>query len=158
MSITILRLLLLILLTELNYSINSDEGSSGASSFLSIFGLDSSVPEKLNPTRSFHPQGVSLYCLSDELGSLNFEELEPRREFLRSPDVFLVDASNDETTPAIYIWLGATSSLNERHAAVTCAEHFLHHRKNLDEMVNVRTCIVKVKEGHESEAFNRVFY
>jgi gelsolin len=86
-----------------------------------------------------------------------FERVEPTtRASLSSQDVFLVDHSYDATLPAIFIWIGTASSLNERRHSLQYAQHYLYHKQSKapeSTVVRVTTPIIKMQEGEETPEF-----
>ncbi|KAH8114458.1 fragmin60 [Phellopilus nigrolimitatus] len=130
-----------------------DEGGSGVGVFLSALGADA-----LPPRQAITPPGrrtVSLYRLSDASGSLTFEPVSPpTAHSLSSSDAFLVDASAFGAPAAIYVWIGRGASLAERRLAVQYAQRYLHEKRARDgATASAATCIVRLGEGSESEAF-----
>ena len=98
----------------------------------------------------------TLFRISDATGVATFERVKPATcTSLSSQDVFLVDHSYDVTHPAIFIWIGIVSSLNERRLSLQYAQHYLHDKKSNapESTVHVTTPIIKMREGEETPEF-----
>ncbi len=131
-----------------------DEGTHGVGTFLSELGLEA-IPSPAAIGGPSPAQTKSLFRLSDASGSITFEAVgSPSPSSLSSADAFLLDNASSPTTPAIYVWIGKESSLTERRLAVQYAQAYLYqHRKGGREQLAVS--IVKMKEGHETPAFQQ---
>ncbi|KAJ6584044.1 actin regulatory protein [Mycena vulgaris] len=127
-----------------------DEGGSGAGTFLAEFGEHSQVlPARAAVAAAGAPK---LFRLSDASGQVTFEPVDPpTRGSLQSNDAFLLDASR-----AIYVWLGKEASLGEKRLAPQYAQKYLYEN-GAGKANGAATLIVKMKEGHESEAFWAAF-
>jgi gelsolin len=100
-----------------------------------------------------------LYRLSDSSGTVVFEPVgSPAFSSLSSSDAFLLDHSSDSTHPAIYVWIGDSASLAEQRLAVQYAQIYTY-KNQADEARHIKPSVslVKMKEGHESEAFMHAF-
>lgn len=89
-----------------------------------------------------------------------FEEVSPpTRPSLVSSDAFLLDTTTTEALPpAIYVWLGKDSSLSEQRIAVQYGQKYLYEKQATHgDAVNVKTSLVKLREGHEPDAFEAAF-
>lgn len=96
---------------------------------------------------------ASLYRLSDASGKVTFESVEPTaRSSLSSSDAFLLDDTSNPLAPAIYVWLGQNASLTEKRLAVQYAQNYLHNKAQAGRK-HYASNIVKMKEGHEAQAF-----
>ena len=95
-----------------------------------------------------------LFRISDATGVATFERVElATRTSLSSQDVFLVDHSYDATHPAIFIWIGAAASLNEKRLSLQYAQHYLYDKQSGESIVRVTTPIIKMREGEETPDF-----
>ena len=101
---------------------------------------------------------LKLFRISDASGTLTFQAVHPPLfSALSSADAFLLDDTRS-TTPAIYLWLGNQSSLNERRLAIQYAQTYLNDLEAQEQRsysILVATHIVKMAEGHEGDAFMR---
>ena len=105
---------------------------------------------------------ISLACLSAVSASTSSPSpaVEPPISFssLSSADAFLLDSTSSPA--AMYVWIGAQSSLTERRLAVEYAQKYLHDKFSGSDSTRKRralaTPIVKMQEGHESEAFLKI--
>lgn len=143
---------------------HADEGGHGTGIFLAEFGegtiihhdtAQSDLPDGSTPT-------LNLYRLSDFSGTPSFSAIEPPITFssLSSSDAFILDNTLTKTSSAVlYVWLGAQSSLTERRLAVQYAQRYLHDKIGVNATTTTKSRnvvaipIVKMQEGHESEAF-----
>ncbi|KAJ4501291.1 fragmin60 [Lentinula lateritia] len=141
-----------------------DEGGHGTGIFLAEFGegtiihhdtAQSDLPDGSTPT-------LNLYRLSDFSGTPSFSAIEPpiTLSSLSSSDAFILDNTLTKTSSAVlYVWLGAQSSLTERRLAVQYAQRYLHDKIGVNATTTTKSRnvvaipIVKMQEGHESEAF-----
>lgn len=129
-----------------------DEGGSGVGIFLSEVGLEA-MPE--HPASPKEAQPPKLYRLSDSSGEPVFEAIEPAsHSSLSSSDVFILDDSSDSKAPALYAWIGKEASLKEKRLVWNYAQHFLRSKQQ-EGRTHARIGIVKMSEGHESDAFLR---
>ncbi|KAI0087764.1 fragmin60 [Irpex rosettiformis] len=130
-----------------------DEGGHGAGIFLSEIGLES-VP--ITPTaEGKETKPPALFRLSDASGKVTFESVEPTARSTLSPsDAFLLDDIANETASAVYVWIGSGASLTERRIAVQYGQAYLYSHENGGRKLYA-TSIVKIREGHEPEAFLR---
>ncbi|KAJ3558006.1 hypothetical protein NM688_g1163 [Phlebia brevispora] len=127
-----------------------DEGGQGAWQFLSELGLDT-MPSSATEEKPARPP--TLYRLSDATGTATFDAVDPvARSSLASADAFLLDDAGSSTTPAIYVWIGAGATLNERRLAVQYAQAYLYREEQATRS-HFAISIVKMNEGHETEAF-----
>ncbi|KAJ6611421.1 hypothetical protein B0H10DRAFT_1809513 [Mycena sp. CBHHK59/15] len=133
-----------------------DEGESGAGKFLAEFGEDTQVSPPHPSAGVAADASPNLFRLSDASGSVTFEAVETAsRTSLSSADAFLLDHSYDHAHPAIYVWLGKDASLAEQRLAPQYAQKYLYekHAAGDGRAHGVATSVVKMREGHESEAF-----
>jgi len=143
-----------------------DEGGHGTGIFLAEFGENTTIhregdqPTTTNTADDSAPSKLKLFRISDSSGTPTFSAVDPpfSNSSLSSSDAFLLDNSSAErSSAAIYVWLGAQSSLTERRLAVEYAQKYLHDKLKADDSSNRRKAvaisIVKMQEGHESEAF-----
>ncbi|KAF7985930.1 hypothetical protein HWV62_43854 [Athelia sp. TMB] len=134
-----------------------DEGANGASKFLAEFGLEV-MPARAAVSSAKTVATPTLYRVSDASGTAIFEPVDPAaRSSLVSSDVFLLDHSSSSAHPAIYIWIGKSASLTEQRLALQYAQNFAHKRQAEGGSLKVSISLVKVKEGHESDAFIHAF-
>jgi len=132
-----------------------DEGA-GASKFLAELGLEAM------PDRTAHAITAStpptLYKMTDSSGSITFEPVNPlARSSLISDDAFLLDHSGSAAHPAIYVWIGKSSSLTEQRLALQYAQNFAHKKQAEGGNFKVAISLVKVKEGNEPNSFIHAF-
>jgi len=131
-----------------------DEGGHGAGTFLAEFGVDSVLR---SPSRTEPSSPPALYRLSDSSGHATFEHVEPAAlSTLSSLDAFLLDHSCSPH-PAIYAWIGKSASLTERRLVVQYAQTYAHKRQSEAEYFNASISLIKMNEGHESDAFIHAF-
>jgi len=130
-----------------------DEGISGSGLFLGEFGNDVHVSPA--PASSIGVTATpKLFRLSDASGKVTFATVDSvSRASLNSADAFLLDYSFHPEHPAIYVWLGADASLAESRLASQYAQHYLYERQADGRTHGFATSIVKMREGHETEAF-----
>ncbi|KAJ4482368.1 fragmin60 [Lentinula aciculospora] len=138
-----------------------DEGGHGTGIFFAEFGEDTTIhhePEARTANDSLPTP--NLYRLSDSSGTPTFSAIEPPISFsaLSSSDAFLLDNTfPNASSAAMYVWLGAQSSLTERRLAMQYAQRYLHEKFNGDASAKSRKAvaipIVKMSEGHESDGF-----
>ncbi|KAJ3799834.1 fragmin60 [Lentinula aff. detonsa] len=136
-----------------------DEGGHGAGIFLAEFGEDTMIHREL-PQSASEASNFNLYRLSDASGTPTFSAIESPITFssLSSSDAFLLDNTLPSSSAAMYVWLGAQSSLTERRLAMQYAQKFLHDKFG-DDVISTKSKkavaipIVKMQEGQESEAF-----
>jgi len=124
--------------------------------FLSEFGTDEIPSDKAATAEASESDSEpALFRLSDSTGTVTFEPIPApiSRSSLSSEDVFLLDATSAPRAPAIYVWIGEKSSLNERRLALQYAQQYLYNKRQTNERVKVAANIVKMKEGLESEEF-----
>ena len=124
--------------------------------FLSEFGQGVILRKADTPKENIDKTPPILFRISDATGVATFERVEPAtRTSLSSQDVFLVDNSYDATHPAIFVWIGTASSLNERRLSIQYAQHYLYdkQRKAPESVVRVTTSIIKMGEGEETPEF-----
>ncbi|KAJ3731195.1 fragmin60 [Lentinula guzmanii] len=140
-----------------------DEGGHGAGIFLAEFGEDTTIHRE-SPQSTSEASDFNLYRLSDASGTPTFSAIESPITFssLSSSDAFLLDNTLPSSSAAMYVWLGAQSSLTERRLAMQYAQKFLHDKFG-DDVIGtkfkkaVAIPIVKMQEGQESEAFLTLF-
>lgn len=97
-----------------------------------------------------------LYRISDASGTLLFDVVHPpTKASLSSKDAFLLDPSAGASRPAIYVWIGKESSLNEKRMAIQYAQRFLYDKrlKTNESRVRVSIPVVKMIEGEETQDF-----
>ncbi|KAL0571230.1 hypothetical protein V5O48_010737 [Marasmius crinis-equi] len=140
-----------------------DEGGQGAGVFLSEFGegvASLKSPEEGNTihTESDAISGPVLLRLSDATGTVTFEQVEPASfSSLSSSDAFLLDHSSDRESPAVYVWLGKDSSLNERRLAPQYAQKYIYDKVSAGGSSRRSAIpIVRMREGDEDETFLEV--
>ncbi|KAI0683445.1 fragmin60 [Cytidiella melzeri] len=128
-----------------------DEGGHGAHAFISEIGLKSMPAAVSEESKEDKPP--TLFRLSDASGKVVFENVEPANlSTLSSSDAFLVDNTASKAASAIYVWIGSGASLTERRLAIQYGQTYLHNHANGSRALYA-TSIVKIKEGHETEAF-----
>lgn len=138
--------------TRLSWTtVSLDEGGHGAGIFLSELGLEG-VPTAPS-TEGASATPPTLFRLSDASGKVTFDKVEPAtRSSLSSSDAFLLDDIANESASAVYIWVGSSASLTERRLAVQYGQAYLYNHDNGGRKLYA-TSIVKIREGHEPEAF-----
>ncbi|EMD39791.1 hypothetical protein CERSUDRAFT_81131 [Gelatoporia subvermispora B] len=129
-----------------------DEGEHGSGSFLSVLGTET-VHAKIR-SEPVHGGAQALFRLTDESGQVALEPVAPSRASLSSSDAFLLDASSNRASPAIYVWIGREASLAERRLSLQYAQWYLHRHRGGGDLA--ATSIVKMNEGSESEIFWQV--
>lgn len=147
-----------------------DEGGHGTGVFLAEFGENTIIRRDDPPTTAKSNKAdddststsLKLFRISDSTGTPNFCAVDPpfSKSSLSSSDAFLLDNSSSArpSSAAMFVWLGAQSSLAERRLALEYAQRYLHDKFKGDEnqahgKKAVAIPIVKMQEGHESEAF-----
>ncbi len=96
--------------------------------------------------------------LSDSTGTLSLEAVAPPEMVaLSSSDVFLVDATQSASAPAVYVWIGNQASFSEKRHAVQFAQGYLHDQKAKGRRVSPAISTVKIREGHENSYFLEAF-
>ena len=137
-------------LTNCSLNLCIDEGGHGVGLFLAEIGLEA-VPESSSGPATSWPS--TLYRLSDATGKVTFDSVDPvAQASLASSDAFLLDDSKNTNMPAIYVWIGRGATLNERRLALQYAQAYLY-REQQASRGHVATTIVKMSEGHETDAF-----
>lgn len=132
----------------------SDEGGRGSGIFFAEFGVDS-IPHQATQLPGTPP---ALFRVSDSSGSVVFEPVKPVVfSSLASSDTFLLDHSGCSINPAIYMWIGSTASLSERRLVVQYAQTYAHQKQSQAKDFNTSISLVKMNEGHESDAFMHAF-
>ncbi|XP_031564935.1 gelsolin-like protein 1 [Actinia tenebrosa] len=110
---------------------------------------DSGPPDEEAPTRR-QPFEKVLNRLSDSSGQLKFTEVSRgshvKRSQLCSDDVFIL-----ETETECFVWTGKGASIEERKKCMQYAHHYVQRS------VNPFNPITVVKEGNETDNFNRAF-
>jgi gelsolin len=129
-----------------------------ANVFLREFGQGVTLRKADTPKETTAKTPPIVFRISDATGVATFEKVEPAtRTSLSSQDVFLVDHSAYDTThPAIFIWIGTASSLNERRLSLQYAQHYLYDKQSKateSTIVRVTTPIIKMQEGEETPEF-----
>ena len=89
-----------------------------------------------------------LLQLSDESGTLTMSEVPFAKSSLKSEDVFLLNLRGQ----ALYIWVGAGASKQERGKAFQFANEYIT-KSNLP----IHTPVVRVVEGQTTRSFEDVF-
>ncbi|KIK69764.1 hypothetical protein GYMLUDRAFT_34156 [Collybiopsis luxurians FD-317 M1] len=133
-----------------------DEGAHGTGTFLAEFGQDASIhreSEEQIASTDGSTSALKLFRISDASGTPTFSAVESSISLssLSSTDAFLLDAAS-----SMYVWIGAQSSLTEQRLAVHYAQKYLHDKLSGNSgrtKKGVAIPIVKMQEGHESEAF-----
>lgn len=137
-----------------------DEGGQGLGIFLSALGLDSlpSRKDDANASASDETPALWMFRISDSSGALSLEAISPPEMVaLSSSDVFVVDATQSASGPAVYVWVGKQASFSEKRRAVQFAQGYLHDQKAKGRSVSPAINIVKIREGHENSTFLEVF-
>jgi len=137
-----------------------DEGGQGSGIFLSALGLDSlpSRKDAASPSAPDETPALCMYRLSDSTGTLLLEAVAPPEMIaLSSSDVFLVDATQSASAPAVYVWIGNQASFSEKRHAVQFAQGYLHDQKAKGRRVSPAISTVKIREGHENSSFLEAF-
>ena len=129
-----------------------DEGSSGAGSFLSEFGVAALTSRETTDRLAKVP--ITLFRVTDSTGTVKFERVSPpTRSSFDSGDAFLLDNSAGVVHPAIFIWIGKDASLKERRLAMQYAQQHLYNKRGAGELVHMGVSIIRMNEGSESEEF-----
>lgn len=141
----------------LELTVATDEGESGAGIFLGEFNPGTQIRSRENPPASNY--APVLFKLSDTTGAVLLEAVEPvTKDFLASADALLLDCSLHPVHPAIYVWLGKTTSLKERRLVPQYAQKYLHDKSQAGTTdIRVAVPIVKMEEGSETEEFLKAF-
>lgn len=126
-----------------------DEGTSGVHKFYSEFGEGAG----LLPQPAPQAREEKLFKLSDASGRVVFERLPGiSRSLLSSSDVFLLDDSKDAERPAVYVWIGKGSSLQERRSVVQVAQRYLYDERD-SHQGRMGVPLIKMEEGREVDGF-----
>ncbi|KAI0661985.1 fragmin60 [Cubamyces menziesii] len=127
-----------------------DEHGQGAGAFLSEVGIHLVSAPAESPSTS----ETALFRLSDASGDVVFERVEPPAlSTLSSDDAFVLDASADRASPAVYVWVGRGASLAERRLALQYGQRYLYQHRRGEGRAAYATHIVKMQEGQETDAF-----
>ncbi|KAG7088158.1 hypothetical protein E1B28_012180 [Marasmius oreades] len=132
-----------------------DEGGAGSGVFLGEFGDGTTLQPEANDTVHTETTNPTLFRLSDATGQVVFEQTKPVSfDSLVSSDVFLLDDSSNPDGPAVFVWLGRESSLNERRLAGEYAQRFLY-----DNHLGERSAVpvITMREGDEAPQFLKIF-
>ncbi|KAI0648163.1 fragmin60 [Trametes meyenii] len=127
-----------------------DEHGQGSGAFLAALDLES-VPSVGDTTTSLE---TALFRLSDATGEVVFESVSPPAiSTLSSDDAFVLDATTDRVSPAIYVWVGRSASLMERRLALQYGQWYLYQHRRGGGRSAYATNIVKMQEGRETDGF-----
>ena len=134
---------------ELQASLLEEHGQ-GAGVFLAELGIHHvSAPAAISSTSE-----TALFRLSDASGDVLFERVEPPAfSTLSSDDAFVLDASANRASQAIYVWVGRNASLTERRLALQYGQRYLYEHRRGEGRAAYATHIVKMQEGQETDAF-----
>lgn len=98
----------------------------------------------------------TVYRVSDASGALTVTPVPSsppaRLSDLDSSDIYLVDDMENWQEPVVYVWIGKKADGRERRIGMEIAQRYLHRKENTQAM---RTSVVKVNEGRESNALLR---
>ncbi|KAH9889762.1 fragmin60 [Cubamyces lactineus] len=127
-----------------------DEHGQGAGAFLAELGIHHvSAPAVISSTSE-----TALFRLSDASGDVLFERVEPPAlSTLSSDDAFVLDASANRASQAVYVWVGRNASLTERRLALQYGQRYLYEHRRDEGRAACATHIVKMQEGQETDAF-----
>lgn len=140
------------------------EGGSGAGIFLAEFGEGVTVLEP-HHSYAYSDAPPTLFRLSDSTGQVIFESVNPPiYSSLSFKDAFLLDDSMNVMRPAIYVWIGKGSSLNEHRLAVQYAQTYIYNKRSgaghggERHDVQVAISLVKMNEGDETNEFSQLVH